>query len=82
VLSADGYVPETIAVVPSKDLTRTVKLKPKAAAVRPAPRGGGAARPGGGSAKGSGAGPGPGGDEPTNDIEQFPPVKPTAPRTP
>ncbi len=88
VLSADGYVPETVAVVPSEDLTRTVKLKPRPGALRPPPRGGSAARPAGGSGpgRGSGAGPGTGAgsgsDEPTNDIEQFPPAKPPAPRTP
>ncbi len=74
VLSADGHVPATLAVVPSEDLSRTVKLKPKATAVRPPatggnprgspPRGGSAAKP---------PGPGSGGTvEPTNDLEDFP----------
>jgi serine/threonine-protein kinase len=76
-LSADGYFPEPLTVTPSEDLTRTVKLRPRAAGgARPA--GGTTARPGGSgkpAGAGSGAKPGPGsGDEPTDDIEQFPPA--------
>ena len=59
VLSADGFVAATLVVIPAKDVTRTVKLRPKAAPVRPPP-------PHPGSAVK------PGGDEPTNDLEPFP----------
>jgi serine/threonine protein kinase len=73
VLSADGYLPATITVVPSKDLTSTVKLKPRVGGARAA--GGSGAQAAGGSgaraAGGSGAKPGP--DEPTDDILTFPP---------
>jgi serine/threonine-protein kinase len=87
VLTADGFVPETISVIPSQDLTRTVALKPRATpvppvppppsrteAARPATAKPGAARPGHAPRAGSAAPPG--SDEPTNDIEQFPPPKP------
>jgi hypothetical protein len=79
VLNADGFVPETLSVIPSEDLTRTVALRPRAAPVRPPPsrteagkprtatRAATAARAGTAAATGS--------DEPTNDIEQFPPPK-------
>jgi hypothetical protein len=65
VLSADGFLPATLVVIPANDLTRSVTLKPRAVTVRPPPRAGSA----GTAAK-------PGGDEPTNDLEQFPPPKP------
>jgi len=65
VLSADGFLPATLVVIPASDLLRSVTLKPRAVAVRPPPRPGS----GGAAAK-------PGGDEPTNEIEQFPPPKP------
>jgi serine/threonine-protein kinase len=84
VLTADGFVPETVSVIPSQDLTRTVALKPRATPVAPPPSHTGAAKPA--TAKPGGARPGrapragsaaaPGSDEPTNDIEQFPPPKP------
>jgi serine/threonine-protein kinase len=96
VLSADGYVPAKLAVVPADDLTRTVTLKPRAGgagadiAARPAggsgakPAGGSGAKPAGGSgakpAGGSGAKPGAGSDEPTNDIETFPQEAPAQPK--
>jgi hypothetical protein len=89
-LSADGYFPEPLTVIPSADLTRTVTLRPKAGAgtgTRPPPPGAtpGGVRPGAGSGSGKpvgggsggpprpGPGPGAGSDEPTNDLEQFPP---------
>jgi serine/threonine-protein kinase len=64
VVSADGFAPATLVVIPASDLTRTVNLK---ARLRPA---GPAARPPapprtGTPSRGSS-------DEPTNDIEQFP----------
>jgi hypothetical protein len=73
VLSADGHVPATLTVIPSEDLSRTVKLKPKAAAARPRvpPRGGSAARP---------PGPGSGSSvEPSDDIPDFPSKAPPPP---
>jgi hypothetical protein len=69
VLSAEGFVPTTLVVVPSQSLTRTVKLAPKGGRVRTAPL-----PPRGGSGTGSAAR---GSDEPTNDIEQFPPPTPS-----
>ena len=85
VLNADGFVPETLSVIPSQDLTRTVALKPRTAPVRPHParteaakpvtaKPDGAARKG--RAPGAGSAAATGSDEPTNDIEQFPPPKP------
>jgi hypothetical protein len=71
VLSAEGFVPTTLAVIPSQDLARTVKLAPKGGRVRPV---GPPVPPRGGSGSGGGAR---GSDEPTNDIEQFPPPKPS-----
>ncbi len=84
VLSADGFVPETLSVIPSENRALTVELKPRAAPVRPLPprteaakagaaKTGSAARPGRAAKTGSAAAPG--SDEPTNDIEQFPPPK-------
>ena len=64
VVSADGFAAATLVVTPTSDLSRTVKLTPKAISARPParppapPRAGSAAKPGS--------------DEPTNDIEQFP----------
>jgi hypothetical protein len=63
-------VPTTLVVVPSQNLTRTVKLAPKGGRVRPV---GPPVPPRGGSGTGSA---GKGSDEPTNEIEQFPPQKP------
>jgi len=87
VLSADGYLPTTLAVVPTQNLKQTVTMKPRGGAVLPGPppggagvrpAGGSAARPaGGGSAKPGGGSAARPPDEPTNDIEQFPP--PTQP---
>ncbi|HWO19486.1 MAG TPA: protein kinase, partial [Kofleriaceae bacterium] len=86
-LSADGYFPEPLTVVPSEDLTRTVTLRPKpvaGAGSRPPQPGGAAIRTGSGSGSGKPAGggsgrparPGPGSgagsQEPTNDLEVFP----------
>ncbi len=63
VVSADGFAPATLVVIPASDLSRTVKLSPKVTSARPPVR---PAPPRAGSAaKGSN-------DEPTNDIEQFP----------
>jgi eukaryotic-like serine/threonine-protein kinase len=63
VLSADGFLPATLVVIPANHLTRSVTLTPRAATVRPRPpHAGSAAKPGG--------------DEPTNELEQFPPPKP------
>jgi serine/threonine protein kinase len=78
VLSADGYLPATITVVPSKDLTSAVKLKPRAGGARPA--GGSGARPAGGSGArpAGGSGTKPGSDEPTDDILPLPPAAPPA----
>jgi hypothetical protein len=96
-LSADGYQPATLSVIPADDLTRRVELKPRRVGGRPdsepeiapfppaggsgaKPAGGSGAKPAGGSgakpAGGSGAKPGSGSDEPTNDIETFPPAPP------
>jgi serine/threonine protein kinase len=66
VLSADGFLPATLVVIPADNLTRSVTLKPRAVTMRPTPP-----RPGSGGTAAK-----PGGDEPTNDIEQFPPPKP------
>jgi serine/threonine-protein kinase len=74
-LSADGYQPSTLQVIPSEDLTRTVMLKPRPTprAGRPAvpPRTGGAGKPAAGSGGAGSAGAGSG--EPTNEILTFPP---------
>jgi len=64
VVSADGFAPATLVVVPASDLTRTVKLSPKVTPARPPVRPPAPPRTGSAS-KGSS-------DEPTNDIEQFP----------
>jgi serine/threonine-protein kinase len=71
VLSAEGFVPTTLVVIPSQNLTRTVKLASKGGRVRPV---GPPVPPRGGSGSGGGAR---GSDEPTNDIEPFPPPKPS-----
>jgi hypothetical protein len=84
VLSADGFAPETLSVIPSQDLTRTVALKPRTAQVQPHRSRIEAAKPvtaTPGSAAKTGRAPraasaaATGSDEPTNDIEQFPPPK-------
>ena len=62
VLSADGHLPATITVVPSQDLTSTVKLKPRSGGARPA----------------GGSGGKPGSEEPTDDILPLPPAPPPA----
>src|SRR5262249_51711485 len=87
VLNADGFVPETLSVIPSENLARSVTLKPGAPPVRSAvpPE---AAKPGSAAKTGSAAKPAARAgaaragsaaatsDEPTNDIEQFPPSRP------
>jgi hypothetical protein len=71
VLSADGFLPATLVVIPATDLTRRVTLTPRAMTVRPPPP-----PPHAGSA---GSAAKAHSDEPTNDIEQFPPPKPAGP---
>jgi serine/threonine-protein kinase len=74
VFSADGYFSETLSVVPSADLTRTVKLRPRPSGsppLQPSVLSGkpaaGSGKPAAGSAKPI--------EEPTNDIMPFPPVQ-------
>jgi hypothetical protein len=67
VLSADGFAPATLVVIPADDLTRSVTLKPRATSGRP---------PAPPTPPRTGSAPKAGSDEPTNDIEQFPPPKP------